>query len=194
MEEDDLMRCFICIDLPKEISDEVVRVQTELQKKKIFTGKLVESENFHLSLKFLGEIEPEKVEKVKLKLKGIKFDKIGAALGESGVFNSNFIKIVWIHVLGKQIIELQKKIDEELKDLFSLDLHSELLSSQHHEFVSHLTIARVKKVKDRKIFLEELKKINIKNLTFEIDKFYLMESELTTHGPIYTILEEYPLK
>ncbi len=59
--------------------------------------------------------------------------------------------------------------------------------------MSHLTIARVKHIQDRRRFLEEIEKINIEKIKFMIEKFYLMKSELTSEGPRYSVLEEYNL-
>lgn len=179
----EVVRCFIALDFPREIVSEIERVQKELDKKKMFIGKLAEPENLHLTLKFLGEIEPEKIEKIKLKLGEIKLEKFMGYLGELGVFSSNFIKIVWARILGKKVEELQKQIDEKLEGLFE----------KEERFMSHLTIARVKKVKDKKVFLQELEKINVKNLGFSVEKFYLFKSELKETGSVYTVLEEFNL-
>jgi RNA 2',3'-cyclic 3'-phosphodiesterase len=182
--EDNITRTFIAIDLPREIINEVERVQGELQKKNIFHGKLTEPENLHLTLKFLGEISEEQIGKVKEKLKEVRFSKFEAYLGELGVFNPSYIKLVWIHIIEKKILELQKEIDEKLKDLFS----------KEQRFISHLTIARVKNVKDKKLFLQEIEKIKVQNLKFSVREFYLMKSELKESGPEYSILETYSLK
>jgi 2'-5' RNA ligase len=180
---DEKTRCFIAIDLPREIVNEIERIQNELKKKNNFTGKFVEGENLHLTLKFLGEVDEKQINEVKKKLEKVKPNKFMAYLGELGVFSSNFIRIIWVHVLGKQILELQKEIDESLKELFEPE----------KRFMSHLTIARVKDVKDRKIFLDELKKIKTQNIGFEVREFYLMKSELKPDGPVYSVLEKFDL-
>jgi RNA 2',3'-cyclic 3'-phosphodiesterase len=189
----DKTRVFIAIDISREVIKEIERVQNEIKKKNMFIGKFVEGENLHLTLKFLGEISLEDIEKVKLKLKKIKFPKFQAYLEELGVFSSDYIRIIWVHILNKKIEELQGKIDEVLKEDFKRGLPVEGKLQQNHRFMSHLTIARVKSVKDRKLFLEELKKIKVQSLEFAVDKFYLMKSELKPEGPVYTILENFEL-
>ena len=178
-----LTRCFICVDLPREIIQEVERVQEELKKKNLFHGKFVEGENLHLTLKFLGEIDEEKIEEVKRKLSEIKFEKFMAYLGEFGVFSSDYIRIVWTHILGKKVEDLQRIVDEKISGLFE----------KEKRFMSHLTVARVKNVKDKKLLLQALKEIKVRNVGFEVNEFYLMKSELKPEGPEYSVLKEFRL-
>ncbi len=175
------MRTFICIDFPEEIIKEVSRIQESLSKYK-FTGKTTEPENLHLTLKFLGEIDEERLDKVKEALSRIKFKEFEAKLEKAGTFKiRGNPKITWIKIGGKGIFELQKEIDESIKNLFPLE----------NRFMSHLTIARIKYVKDKKEFEKFIKNIHPKKLSFKISKFYLKKSELKPLGPIYTTIEKY---
>ena len=58
-------RCFIALDLPREIINHVKEIQRLIKKKNLFIGKFTESENIHLTLKFLGEIDKKKIKQVK---------------------------------------------------------------------------------------------------------------------------------
>ena len=53
------MRCFIGIDLPIVAVKEIQKIQKKLKPN--FVGRLTTSENLHLTLKFLGEIEDEAI-------------------------------------------------------------------------------------------------------------------------------------
>ena len=176
-------RCFIAIDLPREVIKEVERVQEEIKKKNIFTGKFTEGENLHLTLKFLGEVSEGKISEVRKKLSGVEMNEFEASLGSVGVFSPRFIKIIWVKILGKDIYELQKKIDDVLSEVFRPE----------DRFMGHLTIARVSHVKERKLFLEKLKKISVGKMNFKVDGFLLIKSELRPGGPVYSILKKYPL-
>ena len=57
------MRCFIGIDLSVEATKEIERLQRII--KPHFVGKITSSENLHLTLKFLGEIEDATLDDVK---------------------------------------------------------------------------------------------------------------------------------
>lgn len=171
-----MKRCFISINVSEEVKKEIKKVQDELPE---FVGKKTEIENLHLTLKFLGEIDEEKVEEVRKKLREIKIKKFETKIDSVGMFG---FKIIWLHLIGCD--ELQKEIDESLKGLFKPE----------KRFMSHLTIARVKKVEDKKRFLDDLRKIKVPEVKFIVDKFCLMESVLGSNGPTYTVIKEYDLE
>ncbi len=175
------MRTFIAIELPIEAKNEIARIQKILLKKTLFRGKLTESENLHLTLKFLGEIDDDKTEEVRARLSLIKFNEFFAETGEIGVFSSDIVKIIWIKLNGKGIWNLQKEIDEKLSDLFPIEAR----------FMSHITIARVKNVIDKHGFLEYLKSIKPKKIRFLVKEFELKKSELKDMGAVYSSIQSY---
>ena len=177
------MRTFIALDLPREAINEIKGIQKILKNKTLFTGKFTEPENLHLTLKFLGEVDEDKIKEIKKRLKEIKIEGFYIEVGDVGVFTKSFIKIIWIKLNGKGIFQLQKEIDERLEDL----------SEKEKRFMGHITIARVKHVSDKKSFLEYLKSVKPKKIKFYCNKFYLKKSELKSEGPVYTDLEEYTL-
>jgi 2'-5' RNA ligase len=134
-----------------------------------------------LTFKFLGEISEEKVKEATKSLKKIRLKKFRAKLGNLGVFTESFIKIIWIRL--ENCDALQKAIDDSVEDLFA----------KEKNFMSHLTIARVKDVKDKRKFLEELKYIKIKDMEFEVNSFKFKKSTLTEKGPIYENISEIKL-
>ena len=145
-QKNEFVRCFIGIKFPEEILKEIEKIQKKLPA---FEGKTTKKEKLHLTLKFLGEIEQNKINETIERLKLMKFSQFESYLGEIGVFTPEFIKIIWIKVEGKELFELQKDVDEKLSGLFE----------KEKRFMSHLTIARVKSIRDKKKFLEELNKL-----------------------------------
>ena len=175
-------RAFICIDFSDEIIKEAARIQSLLEKR--FIGKFTELEKLHLTLKFLGEIPQETLEKVKTSLSNISLNKFEAHLENIGTFSiENNPRILWIKIAGKPIYELQKQIDRSLSDLFP----------NEKKFISHLTIARIKHLPNKEYFSQTLKNITIKKIKFPITSFKLMSSNLNLPCPVYTTLEEYKL-
>ena len=137
-----------------------------------------------MTLKFLGEIDKKQAEQVKQILKTVKFKKFNLELDKIGYFpNKDYIRVVWIGFKDNtQVNQLQKQIDNKLKDLnFSVE----------KKFHPHITLARVKFIKDKVMFKHEINNIEIDKQTFQITKFKLIKSTLTPKGPVYEDLAEY---
>ena len=166
------MRLFIAIDF-NELRDYFIELQKLLPK----NAKLSLTKSFHITLKFFGEVQPDKVETITNTLKNIKFQSFSVFLDSIGIFpTENYIRVVWVGLKPEEkILELQKSIDELLKPLFK----------KEKEFKAHITLARVKYPEDKKQFLEEIKKIKIENKKIEIRDFRLIKSTLSPKGAIY---------
>ena len=173
-----MIRAFISIPIPDEVKKEVLRIQKQLPK---FEGKLTEESNLHLTLKFLGEIDEKKLKEVEETLSKIKFGAFESQFFNLGVFDKNQIRIIWIYL--KDCKQLQERVDDSLKSLFKPE----------KKFMSHLTIARVKNVTNKNLFLGELDRIRLPRAKFVVNKFYLMKSELKPKGPVYSVIEEFNL-
>ncbi len=177
------MRLFIGIFLPEEIRKKVEEIQAKLEKSGLFNGKYAELENLHLTLKFLGEVDKEKLEKIQKSLSEVREESFNAKIDQAGLFTPSRPRIVWLHLGGPE--ELQKQIDEAMaKEGFV----------KEERFMSHITIARVKHITPiaSKKLMEELKRINLQ-ASFKIEKFALIESELTPRGAKYDIVGEFRL-
>ena len=89
------IRTFIALDLPKGMMAELQKVQKLIKKEDIFFGKFTDLEHMHLTLKFLGAISEEQIEKVKDKLQAIKAPSFEAVINKVGAFSEHFVRIVW---------------------------------------------------------------------------------------------------
>ncbi len=178
------MRCFISIEIPKDIKEKIKEIQRRLPD---FKGKITEEENLHLTLKFLGEIDENKIEEIKKRLKKIKFGEFETEINFIGIFDNRKSKydqkiIIWLNMTNCE--KLQKEIDERLSGIFK----------KEKRFMSHLTIARVKNVENKRKFIDELKKIKIPKMRFPVENFYLKKSILTEEKPVYETIEEFNLE
>ena len=174
------MRIFVAVGVPKDVVEEVKKAQKSLKDAKL---KLVK--DFHVTLKFLGEVPEPKVEEIKEALKQIKLKPFKAKLTGMGVFpNPNYIRVVWIGVSPNEFIELQKQVNIALERVgFKKD----------KRFHPHLTLARIKFVKDKESFKSVLRDIKVEKKEFEINEFKLIKSTLTREGPVYEDLEVFKL-
>lgn len=174
------MRLFIAIDLEGQ-GNYLKELQGMLPSD---LGRLKPSGSFHLTLKFLGDVFEEDVEKIRQALRNIRSSPFKMKLKEIGFFPSaSFIKVVWAGFEEqKELIRLQKDIEKALED-FNI--------RQDFEFVPHVTLARVKFARDG--FKEEVKKIKVRKKEFSVDSFKLIKSTLTREGPVYEVVEEFSI-
>jgi len=170
------MRLFIAIDF-NELKDYFVELQSSLPK----NAELSLTKTFHLTLKFLGEVQPDKAESVINILKNVRFEHFSVSLDSVGIFpTERYIRVVWVGLKPDDIIlELQKNIDDSLKRLFK----------EEKDFRAHITLARVKYLENKKAFAEQLKNIKVENKKIDIKQFKLIKSTLTTKGPVYEDLQ-----
>ena len=173
------MRIFIAIEIPEKIKEEIFKIQEQLPS---FKGKLTERENLHVTLKFLGEIDANKVEEVKKRLAEINYRLFESKIDKIGFFDNQDRGVIWIHLPNCE--KLQKEVDKKLEGLFEIE----------KKFMSHLTIARTKHIQDKKKFLEDLEKIKITPLEFEIKEFVLKESVLSKGKHTYQDIKRYKLE
>ena len=175
------MRLFVAVEIDDALKDKIVGLQTKVLEPAV---KLVERQNLHITLVFLGNVPDEQVLKIQTALREVKMAPFDVEIGGVGTFPSSGRRInaVWVDCKGP-LAELAAKIDEALKPLgFTRD----------KTFVSHLTIGRVKRRPERlHAVVEGLKAIPIGRQ--RIDRFVLKRSTLTPKGPVYEDVEIYKL-
>ncbi len=168
------MRMFIAIDCNKERSY-FCQLQGLLPKEGVRPA-----DDFHITLKFLGEVIPAKAEKVKGALRGVEFAPFSFSLASIGCFpNENNPRVVWVGVEPKDhVTELQHQIEKALGALFQKD----------KRFEPHITLARIKDNKgngNNSNATEKTTRAMIEKKAFEVSEFRLMKSMLTSAGPVY---------
>lgn len=185
--EERTMRLFIAITFSPELNSRLVAFQEELRHCQADV-KWVEKENFHLTLKFLGEVQPEKARKLGAALergtKGV--GEIWLQFQGTGVFPSwARPRIIWVGITtNPALLQLYQRLEQELS---SLDFSPE-------PFTPHLTLGRLRSSRNWPALQ---KKLLARQLEFWgeelVDKIVLMESHLTPKGPRYYIQETFPL-
>lgn len=180
-----MKRLFVAVPVSEEVKHNVKQVVDDLVK----TGadfKLVSLEKAHFTLKFLGDVEKEKIPEIKEKLQKIagKSKKLEITVKGVGVFPSlEKINVVWIGLEDSSLLSLTKGVNKEL---------DYINKNEHGEEVPHLTLARVKSGKNKEKVQELVKKYKDKEFSgMVVDKLILYESELTREGPVYTKLAEF---
>lgn len=183
MNNNELVRLFVAVDMPPEVVDEIKRFQKELSKQKLFEGRFTQEHQMHITLTFIGEVAAQQQSQIMQALRTIEFKKMKARLGSVDVFTKGrFVKIIFMHLVCPELSQLAQKIILVL---------SPWVEPEERDFVSHLTVARVKKVANVETLLEAIDKLDVAHITFEIDSFILKQSVLSPSGPEYTDIATY---
>ncbi|MEK6919176.1 MAG: RNA 2',3'-cyclic phosphodiesterase [Nanoarchaeota archaeon] len=178
------MRLFIAIFLPEDVKKEIKNTQEKVRKLELMNARYAETDNLHLTLKFLGEVTTQKADEISKKLSKIKEESFETTISQAGIFTPSEPKILWLEMSGAE--KLQKKIDETME---------EEGFKKEPRFMSHITIARIKQMNKTYVMklLDEMNKKE-KEEKFKIKKFSLVESELTPSGPKYKVIKDYKLE
>lgn len=152
--------------------------------------KWVELYNIHITLKFFGETEESRIEDIKELLLDISKNHSSFSLNirDVRIFGSSYNpKVIWFRIENRELlIDLANDILNQVENLgFEIG---------RQNFVPHITVGRIKHLDDKKRFQEVIQKYKSFDIQQQkVDQFYLIESILTTKGPVYNMLKSFPL-
>jgi 2'-5' RNA ligase len=182
------MRTFIAVEIPDELKPKIIAIQ----KKIAASGadiKLVEPENLHYILRFLGEIDQPTVEKAKTALSGISFPAFDIHITGIGAFPSkSYVRVVWLGCKQgtQEITGLAAAIEDVLAAIG--------IPKDSRAFTPHLTLGRIRTAQAKDALAKMLNELENTDIgTAHIDKLILFESKLSPVGPTYTPLLKVPL-
>jgi 2'-5' RNA ligase len=182
----DSIRSFLAFDIEnKMVLDRLATAQNQL----VGTGadlKLVEPQNIHITVRFLGNITSAMVEMVFGEMKKIQFTPFTVQIKGLGAFpNSNYSRVIWAGITSGAY---------QLKNIFQLEprLRNLNFAPDSKGFNPHLTIARVRSGRNK----QQLAKFITENANYEFGAvntkcLNLKKSNLTPRGPIYSTLREF---
>jgi 2'-5' RNA ligase len=180
-----VVRAFIAVDLEPHVIEKICRAIGDL--KPLLPGvRWVAPKNFHLTIKFLGDIDETRI------------DEIGAALADTicpfprliinakglGVFpDLRRPRILWVGLVGSTLTTLAERVESALQPLG--------FAVEPRPFTPHLTIGRWRQY-DRppKSLGEELVRWRVHEFGESVvDQVILYQSVLKPEGAIYQALK-----
>lgn len=178
------MRVFIAIKLPDPIKTALAALQAELRQvsAKVSWTRL---ENLHLTLKFLGEVEAQRIPEVASACAAAALDAPPFAIGLQGTGgfpNLKHPRVLWIGLTGGIVAlrTLHRTLDANLQTLG--------FEKEAHAFNPHLTLGRVKSLENISVATAKLLAYQLPELSFPVRELVVMQSQLHAAGAIYTPL------
>jgi 2'-5' RNA ligase len=185
-----LIRTFICIELPDELKTRIGEIQAQL--KPYSSGiSWVRPQNIHLTLKFLGNVEEAQIDALGKRVSemAVHYTPFTLIPEGKGVFpHEKSPRVFWIGIgddSGK-LVQLAERIEEGLVQ-FGFE-------KEKRPFKPHLTIARVRPFRKPKELTPAFLATAFSSNPFEVDHITIMRSDLEPTGAVYTPLKVVSLK
>ncbi|WP_455278473.1 RNA 2',3'-cyclic phosphodiesterase [[Eubacterium] cellulosolvens] len=180
------IRAFIAVDIEsEEFRNQILKIQRKISD--IGTDiKPVAPENIHLTLRFLGEIETNLMEKIIDIMKLIEFQPFEIRFKGTGAFPSiRKINVIWIGLERGQeeLTRISRSLESQLRELeFPPDKKG---------FSPHITIARLRSGRNKDAVADLLYEYKEKSYgSMKAQSIKLKKSVLTPQGPIYSTIFE----
>ena len=183
------MRLFLAIELPDDVRAHLLKVRQTLESS-LPKVSYTRGENLHLTLKFLGDLEPKRVDAITESLAHVASPKLDLFAHTIECFpNRGPIKVITAALDGSlpPLRVLVASIEQRCKFLG--------FDKEQRAYRPHVTIARARPALSPKFRLEieELTASQWPGPTFSAGEFVLMDSQLHPQGSIYKPLARFGL-
>lgn len=184
------MRLFVSIDLPNHLTAPLADLQSAFEPADGL--RLVDPEQAHITLKFLGETDSERLETL--------IDRLGAAVDAAsvgpfeasvegiGVFPEiEYIRVVWVGIDdgAEQMGALHEAIESAMVDMG--------YEPASHAFTPHVTLGRMKHAGGKSLVQRLVRDREPVLGTMHVDSISLRESTRTPDGPTYETVETFSI-
>ena len=183
------IRSFIAVDLDTPVQQAVRTLQSELARISADV-RWVRAEGMHVTLKFLGAVEPPRLERVHETLASAVCEQpaLQVQVQGLGAFPSwRRPRVVWVGLHGDGLVELAARVDDALAVLG--------FEREQRAFTPHLTLGRVNSLRGWPR-LEEACKAHLDDDfgASDISAVTIYRSTLQRGGAVYTSLWTIPLR
>ena len=184
------IRSFVAIEISPDIKAHIKGVQNEF-KASTSDVRWVRSEGMHLTLKFLGGIEQERIPEIANVLKECSTATGPFSLGirSLGAFpNETNPKVIWIGVEDEsgRLQAVQQAMEKGLSAIG--------FKAEKRAFTPHLTLGRLKSPKGKRAISQQLEASRKYDCgTFAVKEICLFKSDLKPSGAVYTKLKTFEL-
>jgi 2'-5' RNA ligase len=175
-------RIFFAVPLSDEFTQVMKDAQQSMQD---MPGKIkwVKPEKIHLTLKFVGDTEPEKVEDLYSAVDDLQLPgAFEITLTETGIFpNPGRPRVLWAGIeQNETLTQIVNSIDEKLAD-YGVDRET-------RDYHPHLTLGRVKSKGLPGKTVDKFLDLDIPHKSMKVDSIVCYRSDLKPSGAEYTAL------
>ena len=195
-------RLFVAISLPEALKEEIEKVQGQMRRE--LPGSFMrwtKREQFHLTLKFLGNVGQTRVGELSEALRAAcsEFQAMRLRAERVGFFpDARFPRVAWVGVSDEndELPKLQEAIEVNTRP-FAEDKNLPAGRRRSQEaFVGHVTLARIQGIRRQQAEILSKLVAGMSERFFGewvADKVELIRSELSSSGAHYTAVGVFPL-
>jgi 2'-5' RNA ligase len=180
------MRLFAALAIPTEVRENLASLIRELRRVDA-NPKWINPDNLHVTLKFIGEVAPEKVMEIGDALAAVHAQQqVVAEFRDVGFFpDARRPSVAWVGIESPPILSLLAA--EVNRALVPLGIPRE-----EKPFIPHLTIARFKETRLSPVLRAEIEKRKSREFgTLAATEFHLIESKRKSARAEYTTLRSF---
>jgi RNA 2',3'-cyclic 3'-phosphodiesterase len=187
--QDNGVRLFVALDVPEAVRAALAELSDRL-KKTCQSARWVRLEGVHITLKFIGEVPPDKVQTIRQALgEVLGFAPIQLRFAGLGFFPSaRRPRVFWAGVEdSSQLAEIAAAIEARLVPFG--------IPTEKRAFHAHLTLARFESPQGTQALAAAVEALGAPEFGSAIfNEFYLYQSVLKRSGAEYTRLVTYPFR
>jgi len=180
------MRLFVALEIPETVSEKLAALQEHMRAEN--TGlRWVRPENFHVTLKFIGEATGDELEEIKSELRGVRPEGPVRATFR-GLGYSWYARRGGVFWVTMEVTETMKMLAAQI----NRRLERLGMAAEEREFLPHLTLARFRRpgaLPDIRTAVVEYAGRDFGSLLAE--EFHLIESKLGRGGSKYSIVASF---
>ncbi|NDW06700.1 RNA 2',3'-cyclic phosphodiesterase [Jiella pacifica] len=175
-------RLFTALEIPQDVA-----VSLSLLRGGLPSARWIDPENYHLTLRFIGDVEPRLADEVVAALDRIERRSFRLTLSGLGAFGNKKPHSVHAEVAASPDLNaLQAEIERACKRLG--------LPADQRKFVPHVTLARLKNAKPSDVAHYLALRGGFRSRDFRIERFGLFSSRDSVGGGPYVLEEAFGLR
>lgn len=174
-------RLFTGLELPPLVAQQLALLQGSLHG-----ARWIDKDNFHVTLRFIGDIDHAMAREVVSALDRVRRGPIALTLDGLGAFGGNSPHSVFVRVVPTpELMDLQREQERLMQQLG--------LKGERRGFIPHITLARCRGVTPGAVAHWLGLRGGVMSIGFEVERFVLYSSRDSVGGGPYVIEEDYPL-
>lgn len=185
------MRLFVALEIPASVRESLATLIEQLREIASRVSdrrpRWVRAENLHVTLKFIGEVAPEKLDGIRSALSPLRSDlPVGMTFRGLGFFpDEKRPKVFWAGIAAsRNLAALAADIDGALS--------ARGIPRETREFAPHLTLARFEPPGLHESLREAIQAAQSSEFgAFQTREFHLIESKTKPTGAEYTVLQSF---